>query len=81
MCAEMMDVTRDEAKRILRRLGKLNLKFLVMDVCTVNCSWNLNLKGCQLGVPAIYCLVPSTTAFILSRGHLAMTQKWSGEKK
>lgn len=26
MCAEMMDVTRDEAKRILRRLGKLKLK-------------------------------------------------------
>lgn len=28
MCAEMMDITRDESKRILRRLGKFHTSLL-----------------------------------------------------
>ena len=42
MCAEMMDVTRDEAKRILRRLGELNL--LLSNEC-LNSSHNINSEG------------------------------------
>lgn len=49
MCAEMMDVSRDEAKRILRRLGKLNLYFWILlyifpahlyDAWQVRLYWN-----------------------------------------
>lgn len=39
MCAEMMDVTRDEAKRILRRLGELNL---LQSFYCLNSSYNIN---------------------------------------